>query len=263
FDNASFIYRVRVDADLRTLTLASVPVDDAHKPRNGQAVEVLRTAAQLETGWDSVHEPSPDDFVAAATGVVQTLTGDYDSDTQQIVLPTALPADYGDPNTTPVVFLRVWEEELAFVPGSGVDLGSTGVTVTIDSPSGFHVGDFWQIGVRPKTPAQVYPERYLDQPQPPDGPRLWATPLAVVQWVSGVHGVVGDCRNPFDNLVDLTKRKQSGCCDILVRPEDLAAGKTLQSMVDSFAGRPATICLAPGEYVLEGPIRLGPQHTGL
>jgi uncharacterized protein DUF6519 len=263
FDNASFIYRVQVDADLQTLTLASVPVDDAHKPRTGQAIEVLRTAAQLETGWDSAHEPSPDDFVAAATGVVQTLTSNYDSDTQQIVLPTALPADYGDTNATPVVFLRVWEEELPFTPGSGTDLGSTGITVTIDSPAGFHVGDFWQIGVRPKTPAEVYPERYLDQPQPPDGPRLWASPLAVVQWVNGVLGVLEDCRNPFDNLVDLTKRRQSGCCDILVRPEDLTAGKTLQSILDSFAGRPATICLAPGEYILEAPIRLGPQHTGL
>src|SRR5262249_56376772 len=50
---------------------------------------------------------------------------------------------------------------------------------------------------------------------------------------------------------------------LLFRPEALGAGKTLQSIVDSFAGRPATICLAPGEYVLEGPIRLGPQHTGL
>jgi len=263
FDNASFLYRVQVDADLRTLTLGSVPVDDAHKPRSGQTVEVLRAAAQLETGWDSVHEPSPDDFVAALTGVVQTLTSDYDSDTQQIVLPAALPADYGDASATPVVFLRVWEEQLSFTPGTGVDLGSTGVTVTVDSAAGFHVGDFWQVGLRPKTPAKVYPERYLDQPQPPDGPRLWATPLAVVQWVNGVLGVLEDCRNPFDNLVDLTKRRQSGCCDILVRPEDLAAGKTLQSIVDSFAGTPATICLAPGEYVLEAPLRLGPQHAGL
>lgn len=263
FDNASFLYRVQVDADLRTLTLASVPVDDAHKPRSGQTVEVLRTAAQLETGWDAVHEASPGDVVAAATGFVQTLTSDYDSDTQQIVLPTTLPADYGDANATPVVFLRVWEEQLSFSPGSGVDLGTTGVTVTIDSQAGFHVGDFWQLGVRPKTPTRVYPQRYLDQPQPPDGPRLWASPLAVVQWVNGVLGVVEDCRDPFDNLVDLTKRRQSGCCDILVRPEDLAAGKSLQSIVDSLAGRPATICLAPGEYVLEEPIRLGTRHSGL
>jgi hypothetical protein len=263
YDNASFLYRVQVDADLRTLTLGSVPVDDVHKPRSGQTVEVLRTAAQLETGWESVHEVSAGDVVAASTGVVQTLTSDYDSDTGQLVLPNALPADYGDANLTPVIFLRVWKEELSFTAGTGVDLGSTGVTVTVDSPAGFHVGDFWQIGVRPKTPTAVYPERYLDQPQPPDGPRLWATPLAVVQWVDGVLGVVEDCRNPFDNLVDLTKRRQSGCCDILVRPEELTGGRTLQSIVDSFAGRPATICLAPGEYVLERPLRLGPQHSGL
>ena len=263
YDNASFLYRVTVGADLQTLTLASVPVDDAHKPRSGQAVEVLRAAAHLETGWDSVHEVSADDFVAAATGVVEVLTSDYDSDTQQIVLPVALSAEYGDAGASPAVFLRVWEEELPFTPGTAVDLGTTGVSVTIETTGSFHVGDFWQIGVRPKTPLAVYPERYLDQPQPPDGPRLWAAPLAVVEWSNGVLSVLEDCRNPFDNLVELTKRRQSGCCDVLVQPEDVTGDGSLQKIVDSFAGIEATICLAPGAYVLDAPLRLGPQHTGI
>lgn len=263
YDNASFLYRVTVGADLQTLTLGSVPVDDSHKPRSGQAVEVLRAAASLETGWDSVHEVSAGDFVAASTGDVQTLASDYDSDTQQIVLPSALPAEYGDATASPAVFVRVWEEELPFTPGTAVDLGTTGVSVTIETTGSFHVGDFWQIGVRPKTPLAVYPERYLDQPQPPDGPRLWASPLAVVEWSDGVLSVLEDCRNPFDNLVELTKRRQSGCCDILVRPEDMTAAGSLQAIVDSFAGTEATICLASGAYVLDAPLRLGPQHTGL
>jgi hypothetical protein len=265
FDNASFLYRVQVGADLQTLTLGSVPVDDAHRPRAGQAVEVLRAAAQLETGTDATHELSPGDFVAAATGVVQTLTAGYDSDTRQLVLPSPLPAQYGDPGETPIVFLRVWEEETAFAPGTALELGTTGVSVTIDTAGGapFHLGDYWQLGVRPRTPTAVYPERYLDQPQPPDGPRLWASPLAVVDWANEQLQVLEDCRNPFDNLVDLTKRRQSGCCNVRVGPADLTAGKTLQTIADSLAGTSATICLGSGEYVLDRPLRLGAKHSGL
>src|SRR5260370_13159648 len=38
------------------------------------------------------------------------------------------------------------------------------------------------IAVRPGTPQAVYPERLLTGPQPPDGPRQWVCPLAVIDW---------------------------------------------------------------------------------
>ena len=221
YDNASFLYRVTVGADLQTLTLASVPVDDAHKPRSGQAVEVLRAAAHLETGWDSRARGERGRLRRRGDGrrrgAHERLRLRHAADRPSA---SRCPPSTATRRASPAVFLRVWEEELPFTPGTAVDLGTTGVSVTIETTGSFHVGDFWQIGVRPKTPLAVYPERYLDQPQPPDGPRLWASPLAVVEWVERAVEIVEDCRNPFDNLVELTKRRQSGCCDVLVRPED-------------------------------------------
>ncbi len=94
FDNASFIYRVDVDSDLKTLRLQSQPVDASHQPRANQAVEVLRSAAQLSNG----------EYVAAATGVVSTLTAPYDPDTQKITLAAPLPQEYRDQSATPGSF---------------------------------------------------------------------------------------------------------------------------------------------------------------
>ena len=68
--------------------------------------------------------------------------------------------------------------------------------------------------VRPGTPttvSPVYPERILDAPQPPDGPRLWACPLALVTWTNGTPAIT-NCVPSFGNLVMLTERG-SGCCD--------------------------------------------------
>ena len=184
FDNASFLYRVTVGDDLKTLKLQSRPVDDFHKPRADQAVEVLRSAAQLSS--------ITNDYIASPTGIVATLDADYISDTQSITLPTALPAEYRDTSKVPVVFLRVWEEEKAFTPGTPVVLGTTGVQVTLQTTGNdpLHVGDYWLMAVRPNTgvdpnaSTQIFPHRYLESPQPPDGPRLWACGLAVIEWTT-------------------------------------------------------------------------------
>ena len=132
------------------------------------------------------------------------------------------------------------------------------------------MGDFWTFAVRPGTTAdpaaamQVYPPRYLAAPQPPEGPRLWAVPLAVIQWSNGIYTVLADCREQFDNLVGLTKRQFGGCCQVTVRPEDLLAGTSLQAIVDRFKGRDrVNICLMPGTYELAEPLVLGPEHSNL
>ena len=36
--------------------------------------------------------------------------------------------------------------------------------------------------LRPSTSTQIYPPRYLQAAQPPDGPRHWVCPLAVIAW---------------------------------------------------------------------------------
>lgn len=258
FDDASFLYRVTV-VDNQTLQLQARPVDDFHKPRANQTVEVLRSAAQL-SATDTT------DYVATATGIVATLAAPYVPDTQRITLPAPLPPEYLDPKQTPVVFLRVWEEEKAFTPGTPVVLGQTGLQVTLQATGAepFHIGDYWLIAVRPSTPTEIYPHRYLEAPQPPDGPRLWVCPLAVIEWNNGILNVLEDCRNPFDNLVDLTKRKLGGCCDVTVRPEDITEKNTLQSIIDKLKNQEqATVCLMPGVYSLPKPLLLGPEHSNL
>jgi Family of unknown function (DUF6519) len=259
YDNASFLYRVDV-IDPQTVHLQSRPVDALHQPRANQAVEVLRSAAKLANG----------ELVASASGFVETLTAPYNPDTQNISLPVALPAEYGDGNPAhpapPRVFLRVWEQEISFTPGTAVALGDTGLKVTLQSAGGapFHVGDYWMVAVRPSTPTKVYPQRYLDGPQPPDGPRMWACPLGVINWTGGALKVVDDCRKHICTLADACGGKGGGCCTVNVGPEDVSGDNSLQSTIDALANRgQVTLCLAPGVYALPQPLRLGAAHSNL
>jgi hypothetical protein len=264
FDNAYFMYRVSdavVDgaAGTTTLTLASAPVDSFHQPATGQAVEVLRAAAHL-----TEETAAADDYVAAARGVVTTCETAYNPDGGTVVISTVLDADT---TSSPLLFLRVWQDTIPAAAGGAVTLGATGVQVTLASGSGtFHAGDYWQFAVRPATPTEVspvYPERILEAPQPPDGPRLWACPLAVIAWSDG-SGTVTDCRNHFDDLVTLTGRGGGGCCCVDVTVDDVAGGEKLQEVIDRYARQgPATICLAPGTYTLSRPLVITADHANL
>lgn len=258
FDNATFLYRAEV-VSKQILRLKSRPVDDFHRPRANQSVEILRSAAQLHN----------QEYIAAATGLVTTLTAPYNPDTREVSLAAGLPTEYSDLKQTPRLFFRVWEEVIDFTPGVPISLGKTGLQVTLQTTNNqpFHIGDYWQIAVRPGEPTEVYPPRYLEAPQPPNGPRLWVCPLAVIGWKDRQLNAIEDCRNQFDNLVGLTRRNLGGCCTVTVRSEDLTPERTLQSILDRFASlnRPnrdqITICLMPGIYQLPQSLQLGPQHS--
>jgi hypothetical protein len=231
-DDASFLYRIEVDAgNSAQLDLQTIPVDAYHQPASGQAVELLQTAADLPNGGN----------VAATSGYVITLARNYDPDTQSIQIPSgySLPADYLAANQSPPsqLFLRVWQQEVVFVPGQPATLGNTGLTVTLQTTGGqpFHLGDYWLFAVRPATPQTVYPERYQNGFQPPDGPRLWACPLGVIAWSGEIGTLIKDCRNQCCNLVNLCKQKQQGCCTFVVSPQDLVGNVTLQNIVDQAA----------------------------
>jgi hypothetical protein len=249
YDNASFLYRTKLIGN-KKLELQSRPVDEKHQPKKDKFVEILRSAVDLKKG----------DYIAQSNGIFRLAT-DYDPDNKQVTLQSDLPANY--PND-PQLFLRIWEQELSFTPGQEVTLGNTGIKVTIQLPGDAHIGDYWQIAVRPASPNEIYPHR-LESFQPPDGDRIWVCPLAVVNWNDGTLNILKDCRNRFDNLVELTKRKSGGgCCTVVVKPEDLNQNTTLQSIIDRYQNRQrVTICLMPGKYLLAEPILLNSKHSNL
>jgi hypothetical protein len=262
WDNASFLYRVTADdSEAPALTLDRQPVDHHHRPRAGQAVELLPAAAALH-GGDGVVEG----WVAEQRGQVKVLLTPYNPDDQSVAFPSSPPSQWTDPDTTPQLYLRVWEELLTDCKlGEDIVLGTIGVRVRLSTNSGLalHAGDHWSIAVRPATPTTVLPARLLRTPQPPDGPRMWVCPLAVLAWSDAEPTVLEDCRVPFDQLTEI----EQGCCTIRIGPDD-ASGKQLQHAIDRAATeRPShnrahrvTVCLAPGRYELDAPLVLGEQH---
>jgi Family of unknown function (DUF6519) len=275
YDNASFLYRVkRVTPNGMLLTLTSDPPDGFHVPQKNQVVEILPTAAVLGVEPDQTSPGGSGQILRVAAnpvGILSSLTSPYgpvvpDDPTNYLAVDTPVQLLAG---TNLPLFVRVWQAKLAR-PGSGTELViadpntgiSTGLTVTL---SGDSVADaFWQIAVRPSTPQGVYPEELLTKPQPPDGPRRWVCPLAVIDWGGEVEASVTDCRNPFDNLVELTRRKP-GCCTVTVGPADVTGSATLQSLIDRAVtlAEQVTVCLGPGIYYLQRPLVLSSRHIGI
>ncbi|MEO8597314.1 MAG: DUF6519 domain-containing protein [Candidatus Solibacter sp.] len=243
FDNASFLYRADV-VDTDTIKLQTPPVDQYHFPRKNQVVELLRADAKMANG----------EFIATAQGLVMKLGTDYNPDAMTLDLPSAIPTGFVPPDGTPRLFVRVWEDELTYTSGTPVALGNTGLTVTITSPAALHTGDFWVFAARPSTPVELYQNRYTVAPQPPEGPRVWVCPLAVISWVETTGELVTDCREQFDNLVELTKRKGGGCCTVTLKPDDLEKVSFNDIIAKLPPKIPAKICLTPGIYVLRDPI---------
>jgi hypothetical protein len=262
FDDAYFLYRAQILPDGVTFQLGSVPVDDEHIPRANQPVEILRASVALPNG----------EYVAAETGVIALLASDYDPDAGTIQISGTLPPEYTNAAGNPVLFVRVWTA-VADLVATPITLGATGLAVTL-SNGPFRPGDYWLIGVRPSTPTTVYPPRYLSAPQPPDGPRQWVCPLAVIEWITSPGQKEGplptfgkldsDCRIKFDPL---TARRPGGCCTVVVTPDMVGGGPGLQPLLDTLVsaaqGTPVRVCLQPGTYALTTPLRLGAQHSFL
>ena len=264
YDNASFMYQLSrigpgTAPDTTALELATAPVDAYHQPTENQAVEVLRSAASL----------TRDDFIAAAAGEVAAVTQAYDPDTQTVVIGKELPPEY-DPAQGPL-FLRVWKEEFRCNPGQEHELGNTGIRVRLTGPDNappgsFQAGSYWMIAVRPavgpRSAGVLYPRRILDAPQPPDGPRLWLTPLAFIRW----HPRAPAAEDRLPRFGNLVKQEHSGeSCTVRIEPHDVGGGWALQDAIDAHATRahPTTICLEPGTYALRWPLRIGPRHGQL
>ena len=250
WNNASLLYRATV-IDPLTLTLATTPVDQEHAPQQNQVVEILRTELDLKDG----------DFIAEGQGFVTSLAQGYSFDTQEIVLSDPLPAAYQN-NKNPL-FVRLWQAEVDFNAGQQTPLDDvSGTTVAISMtalPTTLAARPFWRFAVRPATPQNIYPQRYADKPQPPDGPRQWITDLGVCGGLDGKISVLDDCRKPF---LPLTGQTSGGCCGLVLGPADVAERGGLQAVVDALAGTPSVLSLLPGEYDLpkRPGSRRGPQQ---
>jgi hypothetical protein len=264
YDNASFTYRVSLQADGKTLQLAQAPVDAFHQPVAGQIVEVLRTASILASdpnASDPTQQSKILRCIAQASGLIETLASPYQSGGNAggtVTLSEALPPEYaGDPQ----LFLRIWQAQAAVDPGSGSPIPlvdgtgqSTGLQVQITIPSGtkeLAEGAYWMIAVRPETPQAVYPERFLTAPQPPDGPRQWLCPLAVIDWTTST--ILDDCRVKFCNLVGLTKRERATCCTFRVGDGVNSFGDytSIQTAIDRLPPQGGEICVLAGRYFEE------------
>ena len=250
WNNASLLYRAAA-TDARTLTLSSVPVDEEHAPQAQQAVEILRSQANLGDG----------NFIAAPEGFVTTLAQGYSFDTGVILLADALPPLYQS-DTNPL-FVRLWQATVPFNAGQATPLDATsGITVAITLPAlPSHIGlrPFWRFAVRPSTPVQIWPQRYQDAPQSPEGPRQWLTDLAVVRRTESGATVLADCRIPFKPLTV----HDGGCCSLVLGPADVAARGGLQAVMDSLAGTKSSVSLRAGRYNLPAPLVLTRTHAGL
>jgi hypothetical protein len=246
WNNASILYRAAVvnsTGPSPILQLSPPPVDAAHYPQPGQVIEILRTTMVLGDAADK-------NYVAAQQGMLVTLDSGtiYDNTSQQLTLPagTTLPTD---PNT---LFVRLWQAEVPFTPGTSQQLDSVSglnVTVEIDAlPSApLLARPFWCFAVRPNTPQLVYPQRYLETPQPPDGPRQWLCDLAVVGHdAAGGLTVLDDCRKHFSPLTEVD---DCTCCNVVLDPMT-----DWQSVVNSIltdtAKKNVSLCFMPGKFVV-------------
>ena len=243
WNNASFLYRATVvnpGGDPPILKLGQTPVDAEHSPQPGQVVEVLRTTAVLGNAADK-------NYIAAPQGVVVTLGSGtvFDPATNQLTLPsgTAVPSE---PNS---LFVRLWQAEVPFTAGTPAQLDTVSglaVTVTLTAlPTGqFLSRPFWQFAVRPNTPQQVYPQRYIENGSAPDGPRHWICDLAVVIRESGAQGAIVDCRKKFVPITEI--EENCACCELALDPTQDWQSALAQALAsDALA---ISVCFQPGQY---------------
>ena len=251
WNNASFLHRATVvdpTANPPVLKLGQTPVDAEHTPQPGQVIEILQTTCVLGNSADK-------NYIAAQQGLVVTLGSGtvFDPDTNQLTLPsgTAVPSD---PNS---LFVRLWQAEVPFTSGTPVQLDTTSglaVAVTLNAlPTGELASrPFWQFAVRPNTPQQVYPQRYLEGGgSAPDGPRQWLCDLAVIAYGANQQLVPQDCRNHFLPLIDL---EPCDCCHLVLDP----AKDWLGALNKALAGNATalSICFQPGQFNVANKITI-------
>ncbi|WP_428667487.1 DUF6519 domain-containing protein [Reyranella sp.] len=260
FDNASPLYRVTIGADRKTVTLQTEPKDQAHWMQSGITVEILAWSAVLPNG----------EKLAEISGHLTTVAGAYDPDLHTLTLTDALPAapppGFGEQwrarddaatleGETPYYFMRVWARgsdtvspaAIAFMPGTAVALGNTGILVTLTGTV-FVPADYWVIAARPEDPTRVVPWDLLTS-RAPHGIRRYFAPIGQIFWSinddSASGSTVDDCRPPFQPLT-----RRSTCCTFTVGDGVTSHGNysVIQDAIDHLPPRGGCICILAGTF---------------
>lgn len=279
-DNASLAAPLAADlpADGVTLTVGSF---HAARFRAGDVVTLEDEAARLDPG-DARHVP-----VLRRLRSVDTATGRLELEPAGHLLtedPVPLAAGGGPGRTlrtADVAAVRRWDGADWLVTGVRYRLVDN-ITFAFGG-SGFRPGEHWQFTARVVAPdgaAQGVVERRTDVP--PDGPHhTWARLglVAATRAVAGgpVERTFTDLREQFlplrevrDRLIELGARQLApGAFTVVVGDgertfghidQDLAEGVTgdeaVHAAIAELAGRPGTIYLRAGRYVLEHPVVL-------
>jgi Family of unknown function (DUF6519)/Right handed beta helix region len=236
---------IGIDAARTSLTLVSLGRDGAQRLRPGDWVEVTDDHREL----------------AGLPGEMRRVD-EVEEETQTVKLATALPASAFDPAKSDRHTRIVrWDGSGPEVDAGGgllrtnadpkepLQLGEEGVEILFDAESAgeFRSGDWWAFTARA---ADALVEELVAEP--PRGIHHHYLRLAVVDFTSGS---VADCRT----LWPPDAGAGGGCeCTVCVSPEEHASGAmTIQMAVDrvtEIGG--AKICLEPGVYPLEEPVRL-------
>jgi hypothetical protein len=293
-----------ISASRTILRLAAAPVDAYHQPAEHQVVEVLRSAAVLTAGdcvaaatgqvarvviaydpdsreivIDTALAPEylkkPDEglplFLRVWQGEVRCPPGEereLGGSGLRIRLtgpPAPSAEDKPDPEPAPGAIPKSDPEPIPKPDSSP----APGAAADAPPQESYPVGAYWTIAVRPSVgpgaAGVVYPQRILGDPQPPDGPRQWLTPLAFLRWQQAAPRPPApeDCVPRFAGLVRIDQATRSRT--VRLQPHEVGGGWGLQDAIDAHTSRDraAVVCLAPGTYSLPRPLRIGPEHGRL
>ncbi|WP_298460925.1 hypothetical protein [uncultured Cellulomonas sp.] len=279
-DNAALAAPLTADVPANGLTL-SVGSFHAARFRAGDVVTLEEEAARLDPG-DPRHHP-----VLRRLRSVDTATGRLELEPEGHVLSTdPAPLDAGGGpgrvlRTADVAAVRRWDGADWLVTGVRYRLVDN-ITFAF-SGTGHRPGEHWQLTARVVAPdgdAQGVLERRTDAP--PDGPWHSRVPVGLVRATresaaEPVRRTFTDLRVRFlpltevrDRLVELGARHLApGAFTVVVGDgtrtfghidQDLAEGVTgdeaVHAALAELAGRPGTIYLRAGTYVLEHPVVL-------
>jgi len=260
YDNASPLYRVKVDPAGKTVTMINLPKDQYHWPMTGQVMEILACSAVLPN----------EERIAAQSGFISRVAGSYNPDTQTFTMEDPLPAGFGNGWLPAVeyVYLRVWNrgtdltspKEIPFIENTPVTLGNTGLQVTLSKWTNDRAmepvaEDYWVLAARPETPDMIVPWE-LKEGTRPMGVRRYFAPLAIIEWTlvgGAVQGrILRDCRRPFRPLTE-----QECCCTFTVGDGINSKGdfQSIQEAIDNLPSEGGKICVLAGIHDANAVIR--------